>query len=63
MEGGSADEAYIKSNVQNHLNDQLNIPQKSSWIPFQSDIPHQINLCDEEAKKLFGKKLWMRSSL
>ena len=51
VEGAAADGAYIKSSVHKALNKELGVPEEASWFPFQWDVPHRINLCDEKAKK------------
>ena len=56
VEAGAADGAYIKSNVQIYFNRHLGVPDDCSWFPFQWDIPHRINKCDEKAQKF--SKLW-----
>ena len=52
VEAGAAVGAYIKSNVQLYFNRHLDVLDDCSWFPFQWDIPHQINKCDEKAQKL-----------
>ena len=58
VEAGAADGAYIKSNVHEFHNTTLKLPGDSEWVPFQWDLPHQIDLCDGKAMAIRVNERW-----
>ena len=59
VEGAAADGAYIKANVHCYFNSELEVAEGSTWIPFQWDVPHQVDLCDGKSMDQVDK--WQKT--
>ena len=55
VEGCAADGAYIKADVHDLMNRELETNEDSQWIPFQWEIPHQVDVCDGKVMDIIEK--------